>query len=340
MMDESKFIQPPQIAQLGAIDLGTPNLRKSLEFFRDLLGMEVTHETEDRAYLRCYQELQHHSLILTQTPEAVARSYSFRTQRPEDVERFYEKFLREELEVLELPAGHQQGRGTAIRFLWPGAGHPIELYYDIEKPLADESIRSLLPSNSSRRRGLGVRRIDHYNMQTNPGAVAQAERWARENLGLKRREFIRGVDSDDLLVSWMSNTFQGHDVAIGGSVYEESAQLHHVAFNLENFHDMLTAAETLRDSGIEIFGGPGKHGIGQAMYLYVRDPGSGHRIELYSGGYQIMEPDWEPIEWPLDLSQPGITFFGDPVVMAPGEPFASTTPSAGLDPAKGVSVMA
>lgn len=329
-MDETKFIQPPQIGQLGAIDLGTPNLEKSLWFFRDLLGMEVTYETDDQVYLRSYQELQHHSLILTRTVEPIVRSYSFRTQRPEDVERLYDRFVRDELEVIELPSGHQQGRGTAIRFLWPGAGHPLELYYDIEKPLAEESIRSHLPSNSSRRRGLGVRRIDHYNMQTAPGAVVRAEKWARENLGLKRREFIRGVDSNDLLVSWMSNTFQSHDVAIGGSVYEEAAQLHHVAFNLENFHDMFTAAETLRDLGIEIFGGPGKHGIGQAMYLYVRDPGSGHRIELYSGGYQIMEPDWEPIEWPLDLSQPGITFFGDPVVMAPGEPFASTTPSEGL----------
>lgn len=72
-------------------------------------------------------------------------------------------------------------------------------------------------------------------------------------------------------------------------------------------------ADILREQGIP-FIGPGKHGISQAIYLYVMDPGSGCRVELFTGGYLIFEPDWEPIEWTRDEQLTvGNTYWGDSV---------------------------
>jgi len=102
-----------------------------------------------------------------------------------------------------------------------------------------------------------------------------------------------------------------------------------VALNVENFHDLLTAADQMRDLDIEWGAGPGKHGIGQAMYLYVHDPGSGHRVELYSGGHLIFDPDWEPLEW-SPLQEWGGTWYGHTLDTGPGGSFLTTTPSAGL----------
>lgn len=322
----------PQIAHVGGINLGTRNLESSLWFFRDVLGMEEVANDGRVAYLRCFQELAHHSLVLTEQSEAVVNSYSFRTRRKEDVELFSEEFTNAGVEVVELPSNHEAGRGEAIRFLLPGGGHPFELYYDIEKPVAPEALRSRLPSNSSRRRGLGVRRIDHFNIQTASNSINEAERWVREHLGFKRREFARLADSDTLLASWMSVTPQMHDLAIVANSMEKKAQLHHVAFNIENFSDSLVAADTLRDLDVSFGAGPGKHGIGQAMYLYVHDPGSDHRIELYSGGYLIFDPDWQALEWkPVDFPE-GLTWFGDPIDTTPGSRGRDTTDSAPLRP--------
>ncbi len=64
----------PGVAWLGGINLGTRDIEKSLWFFRDLLGMEEVERDGDVAYLRCYQELTHHSLVLTQQDEAVVNS--------------------------------------------------------------------------------------------------------------------------------------------------------------------------------------------------------------------------------------------------------------------------
>ena len=321
----------PSVAQVGAIDLGTKDLEKSLHFFSDLLGMEIVHRDENVAYLRGYQELTHHSLVLRQKDEAVVNSFSFRTSRPQDVELFYQELQRQEIEAVEVPAGTELGRGTAVRFLLPGGGHPFELYYDIEHPQAEESLRSRLPSNSSRRRGLGVRRIDHLNVQTTRETINEAERWVRETLGFKRREFANHRDGKTLLASWMSVTPQVHDLAIVANAFGKKAQLHHVAFNVENHSDLLVAADILKDLDVKFDLGPGKHGIGQAMYLYVHDPGSDHRVEIYAGGYLIFDPDWKALEWSREAFPEGLTWYGDPFAF-PGEARSlETTPSAALE---------
>jgi catechol 2,3-dioxygenase len=44
--------------------------------------------------------------------------------------------------------------------------------------------------------------------------------------------------------------------------------------------------------------GPGRHGIANAFFLYIRDP-DGNRIELYCSDYLTVDPDHEPIRWNL-----------------------------------------
>lgn len=333
-MATTSYDPGPQIATLGPVTLGTPNLEKSVAFFRDIMGMEAVLDEGDAVYLRGYQELVHHSLVLRRSPEAVVETFSFRVNRPEDVELYHDQLVSQDIEVLELPAGHEAGRGTAIRFIWPGAGHPIELFYDLERPLADPEIRSQLPSNSSTRRGLGIRRLDHYNMQCSPREIVAAEAWLRTQFGFKRREYMHVPQNNHLIASWMSVTPQVHDLAIASNAEEKSAQMHHIAFNIENHSDLLVAADILRDYDVTYDMGPGKHGVGQAMYLYLREPGSGHRIEIYAGGYFIFDPDWEAIEWtPANLGT-GFVWYGDAASWDPDSPMASTTGSAALTPSQ------
>ena len=42
--------------------------------------------------------------------------------------------------------------------------------------------------------------------------------------------------------------------------------------------------------------GPGRHGVSNAFFVYLRDP-DGHRVELYTGDYYTGDPDHEPIRW-------------------------------------------
>ncbi|MBV0895527.1 VOC family protein [Microbacterium sp. NC79] len=332
-MSKYDYNPGPTISHAAGINIGTPDLEKSLWFFRDLLGMEVTAQTENVAYLRGYQEHVHHSLTLTRQANSAVNSLSFRVGRREDVELFHDRIQKSETDVLELPSGSEAGRGEAIRFLIPGSNHPVELYYDIDRTAGDPDLKSQLLGNSTRRRGLGVQRIDHLNVSTTPSTIGTAERWMREELGMKRREYAAAEPgTDDLWVSWLSVNSRLHDIAIAANEQEGDARFHHVAFHLANYHDVLTAADVLRDNGIQIDAGPGVHGVGQAMYLYVRDPGSGHRIELYSGGYPFFEPDWEATYWGIAEMGAGMTWVADLPNMDPAtSTYVTTTAMSGLE---------
>ena len=56
--------------------------------------------------------------------------------------------------------------------------------------------------------------------------------------------------------------------------------------------------------------GPGRHGISNAFFLYIRDP-DGHRIELFTSDYLTVDPDLEPIRWSLTDPQRQ-TLWGQP----------------------------
>ncbi|CAN5323939.1 VOC family protein [soil metagenome] len=316
----------PSIAQLGHVTISTPDIEKSLWFFRDILGMEEVARDGKRAYLRAYQEHEHHSLILEDSNVAELQHVAFRTNRPEDVEGYARQFKDAGVDFIEVPKGTKTGQGDAIRFFMPHGGHPIEIFYDIDKPKAPEAIQSKLLSNSSTRRGLGVRRIDHVNLHTSGPELAKAEAWVIDNLGFKRREAMQ-VPDGPLFASWTSVTPQVHDMALVSNVQGKVGAFHHVAFNVESYSDALTAADQLRDLGIQIDLGPGKHGVGQAMFLYVRDPGSGHRVEIYAGGYFIFAPDWEPKVWTPESFGEALVWYGEPLPMNADANFSQTTNS-------------
>ena len=65
------------------------------------------------------------------------------------------------------------------------------------------------------------------------------------------------------------------------------------------------AALNLADS---IERGPGRHGLSNAFFLYLRD-GEGHRIELYTSDYYTGDPELEPLRWSVNDPRRG-TFWG------------------------------
>lgn len=287
----------PEIAKLGHAHLVTPDLEKSLWFFHDVIGLEITERSESIVYLRANMEREHHSLVLEQGDRARLDHVGWRVKRPEDVDGFEKLLTDNGNAVTRFSAGNENGVGDAIRFQLP-TGHKFEMYYDVEKPLAPEGERSVLRNQVYRswNRGVAPRRIDHVNLWSTLPPEPQHQ-WLADNLGFKLREYLTGPNGR--LGGWMSVTPLVHDVAImqAGPHEKTTARLHHIAYWLDNAQDVLRAADILVEAGIKPDQGPGKHGVSQAFFLYVRDPGSGHRVELFSNGYLIFDPDWEPIEW-------------------------------------------
>jgi catechol 2,3-dioxygenase len=276
-------------------------------------AMEETEEVNGTHYLRAAGDFEHHTLSLTAGDRARVDHIGWRTKRPEDVEGFAKLLEEAGTKVEWIEAGIEAGQGRSIRFELPSK-HPFEIYFEMEKPGAPKEIKSVLKNQAYRawRKGISPRRIDHVNVATtlDPSGIQQ---WLSEKLGFKLREYIK-VKNGPVVSGWMSVTPLVHDIAVMSDTTNAGPnRLHHLAYWLDSGQDILRAADILKENGIE-FVGPGKHGITQAVYLYVKDPGSGHRVELFTGSYLIFEPDWEPIEWTEEDMEMGLTYWGENAV--------------------------
>jgi len=306
-----KFIYAPEIAKLGHVALVSADLEKSLWFFRDTIGLEETEVVDGVHYLRAWGDFEHHTLSITAGETSYIDHIGWRTKRREDVATFAKLLEDAGTEVRWLQAGEELAQGEAIRFELP-SGHRFELYYDMEKTLADESRKSVLKNQTykSWAKGVSPRRIDHVNLQTSHDN-SEIVKYLQGALGFKLREYF--VDPDDIPVaSWLSVTNLVHDVAIMSTPRsKEPNEMHHIAYWLDNSQDLLRAADILCEAEVQ-FVGPGKHGISQAMYIYVKDPGSGLRLEIFTNSYLIFEPDWEPVKWTYEeYLKNGSSYWGD-----------------------------
>lgn len=298
----------PRIAKLGHVELVTPDQEESLWFFRDVIGLKEVERVGDTVHLRAQRDWEHHTLSLTAGARAELDHVGWRTDEPADVEAFAERLEAEGTTVERLDPGEETGIGEAIRFRTP-AGHRYELYHDVDTSPPPEEVRSRLKNrvySMADASGSIPRRIDHVNLH-GPDVDAIHD-WHREVLGFQLNEYVLD-EAGEVHAGWLSTNSLVHTLAYG---LEQSGEptLHHVAYYLDSLGDMMNAADVVREHGVEVEGGPGKHGITQANFMYMKDPGSGHRLELFNGGYQIFDPAWEPIEWDAEEAAEGLTWFG------------------------------
>jgi catechol 2,3 dioxygenase len=311
----------PGLSKLAHVALRTPDVERSVEFFRDILGMDEVARGDEGVHLRCFGELDHHSLLLIEGPTSVDH-IAFRTTAGEDVEAFAEQIAAAGVPVVDAPS--QLGHGAAIRFTAPYVEAPFELFWEVERPLAPAGQRSRLPTNASRFRGAAPRRIDHINLSTASADISPADAWVREQLGFKRRECVEL--GGELTGSWLSVTPQVHDLAITIDREGRRGRINHLAFTMDSFADIARMADIVAEHDVKVDVAPGRHGVTQGFFYYIRDPGSGHRVELFAHGYLIFDPDWEPIVWNEEsFTHHGLRFFG-PEWTRERNPNAENTP--------------
>ena len=72
-------------------------------------------------------------------------------------------------------------------------------------------------------------------------------------------------------------------------------KLHHASFVLDNWGEVLKAADIITKKRVPLDIGPTRHGITRGETIYFFDP-SGNRNEVFSGGY-IYYPDRPVLTW-------------------------------------------
>ncbi len=284
-------------AEYRVTDLG-----RARAFYVDALGMIETDRDAERLYLGGLEERDKFSLILRQAAVPGLGHMAFHVASPDDLEALARLHAERGLPLRWIEAeATERGQGRALRVQDP-SGLPVEFYSVMEQ-------RPRLLQRFDLYRGAHIMRVDHFNCQVPDVQAANA--WWTQQLGFRCSEYTvtdpaPGVP-DRLWAVWLHRKQDVHDLALMNGI---GPRLHHVGLWLQDTHSVLRACDILAALGLvgAIERGPGRHGISNAFFLYLRDP-DGNRIELYTNDYMIPDPNAEPICW--TLSDPRrATFWG------------------------------
>jgi catechol 2,3-dioxygenase len=280
---------PFDIMRAAFVELQVTDLAATEHFYADLLGMIVSARTPGSVYLRGWEERQHHSLILRQAPVATAARLGFRVRSDHDLELLAEHFDAMDLNTQWYQPGTDPGMGRSLR-VWDPFGYPLEFFHAMEQFEAQHQRFDL-------HRGAPILRFDHLNLHA-PRVEDTFRFWL--SLGFRCSEYISTDNPADERITgaWLLRKPTVHDIALTAGT---GPRLHHFAYWIAEPAGVLRACDQLAGGchSHVIERGPGRHGVSNAFFVYLRDP-DGHRIELYSCDYYTGDPDHAPLRWSVN----------------------------------------
>jgi len=273
----------PNIIRIGHGIFYVTNLERSRQFYVDLLGLNVLHESPGALYLRGVEDREW-TLKLELAPQAGIKHLAYRVATPADLDALV---ALAEAEGLPYRWESEQDRPRLLRMQDP-FGVPVAFYAESQK-------YPWLLQSYHLHRGPGLQRIDHINVMS--PQVEATLRWYMDRLAFRLSEYTED-DEGRIWAAWIQRRGGVHDLALTNGA---GPRLHHFAYWMPDAMSILRACDILagarQTDAIER--GPGRHGISNAFFLYLRDP-DGHRIELYTSDYITVDPDFEPIRWHLN----------------------------------------
>ncbi len=278
------------ITRAAHIEYRVTDLDRARAFYVEALGFVETARDRDRIYLGGLEERDLYSLTLRKAESPGVTHLAFRVAAPEDLDRLAELYAAQGCPIRWLePEAEEAGQGRALR-VQDVSGLPLEFFCQMHQ-------RPWLLQRFDQYRGAMPMRLDHFNCQV-PDVEAAAG-WWQERLGFWCSEYtVTEAEPPRLWASWLHRKQNVHDIAL---MTGTGPRLHHTGFWVADTLSVLRACDILAALGMggAIERGPGRHGISNAFFLYLRDP-DGNRIELYTGDYLIPDPDWKPVRWTVN----------------------------------------
>ena len=85
---------PYRISRLGTVEIRSLDLDRDLDYYLNVLGLQLTAREGRTAYLKGWDERHAYSVVLTEADRAGMVRLAFRTVDPEDLD-YYENRLRQ-----------------------------------------------------------------------------------------------------------------------------------------------------------------------------------------------------------------------------------------------------
>jgi catechol 2,3-dioxygenase len=270
------------ITRASHVALAVRDLAASVDFYTQVLGLVLSDREGGTAYLRGVEEVCHHSLTLTEAAGAPAcLRTGLRLADEDEVDRAAAFFRARGLPVEEVRLPFC---GRALHASDPD-GTPLELVARMEtRPRAYGDVAS--------HRGAPALRFDHFQILV-PDPEATARFYAE--LGFRTSDYIQDDASGEVIGFFMFRKDNPHDLVF---FRRPGPVLHHFGYFVSEPSHIFRACDIAGQMGFGegVERGPGRHGLGHSLFVYLRDP-DGHRVELLPPAVQMIDREEEPVRW-------------------------------------------
>jgi catechol 2,3-dioxygenase len=276
------------ILRLSHVEVRVPDLELAIAFYTQVVGLVEVERTADRSYLKGWDELQHHSLVLASAPTYGLNSLAFKVIELGELDRLASKVKSAGVPVQRFePGALGAGSGTTVRFTVP-SGHVVDLEHGQAQvgnglPLINP------PPKPDNLVGMAPPRLDHVFLMCEDVDAVTA--FFVDVLEFRLTERILANDGY-LLGSFLERSHTAHDLAF---IQGPDSAFHHVAYWVDDWNELRDGADICAYHGVHVDVPPTRHGATRGCGMYFFDP-AGNRAELFTGGYQF-DPDDEPTTW-------------------------------------------
>jgi len=269
--------------------------------YTQVLGLDPVLEDGGKVYLKAWDEWDHHSLVLEPGGTGVSK-IGLKVASADDLDAIEAKSQAFGVTTSRMAKGENPEVSDGLRVILPNT-LTMELYHG--QTIVGTKVGDLNPQLSPREGtvGIGAPRMDH--MLLGADDVAGTRKYFMDVLDFFQTEcVVPDLDHQEVaLATWLSVGNRGHDIAfIQGP--GNDGKLHHLAWQVDGWEDLLRSAQVLAMNDVPIDFGPTQHGITRGKTMLFWDP-TGNRDEVFAGGYAA-ERDRPTMVWTADQLARGI----------------------------------
>lgn len=290
------------VIRLGYVHIRVTDIEEAKRHYTQTVGFRMVKDDGKTVYLKGWDEWDHHSVVLEEGGVGVIK-LGYKVNRAEDIEDIERKSQTFGVTTERMSKGENTDTSDGLRIILP-TSHVVEVYHDMT--LLGSDVGAINPDVFPRDLiGIGAPRIDHALLGGDN--IATTEKFFTDVFDFYQVErLVPDLDHMDTpLASWLAGGNRGHDVAlIQGDGYD--GKLHHFAFHLQDWNDILHAGQIMAMDDVPIELGPSQHGITRGRTIYYFDP-AGNRNEVFADGY-VAQRDRPTTIWTADKLAKGIDY--------------------------------
>ena len=250
--------------KLGYIALNVTDLAQSTPFYRDVVGLDLSEQGDRAAYFRIGPE--HHTIVLEQAPQAGLKRIGWELENEGELEPAFDWFRQLGMNPGWLGDNERQAlhQGPAFRVREPNTGACFEYYAHMQMTTAAYAAEIV-----------DITSLGHVLLRTDSFTQTLDQLVGKMNFMVS-----------DMVGEWIAflRCFPNPMHHSFGIVAAPKIGLHHLTFMVRDFDEIGKSFNRLRNAGVEIAYGPGRHPPSGSFFLYFHDP-DGLTVE-YSHGME------------------------------------------------------